>query len=79
MDNRMFAPKGKGSMPVILNTPQVATAYFEGKLAGHVIVYVLDKIAGKMVTYDNLTASVTRNAYGESDPEVTTIGCKRID
>jgi hypothetical protein len=74
----MFAPKGKGYFPVIMNTPQVAVAYLNSDLATHAMIYVLDKIAGKMVIYDNLAAAVANGDYGKINPDVATIACQRI-
>jgi hypothetical protein len=82
VENRMFAPKGKGSIPVIMNTPQVAVAYmdYDGpRLGGIVTIYVLDKIAGKMVTYDNSDDVILKRAYGKIDPKIGTEPCRRLD
>jgi hypothetical protein len=78
-DDRMFAPKGKGYLPVIMNTPQVAVAYLTASVPGHVMIHVLDKIAGKMVIYDNLAAAVANGDYGKVAPDISTATCRRID
>jgi len=80
-DNRMFAPKGKGSMPLIYNSDQVAVAYLLSQKNGQAIsyIFVFDKNAGKIIEYDDLLAAVDKGAYGEMDPGVQIAPCKRLD
>jgi hypothetical protein len=80
-DNRMFAPKGKGSMPLIYNSDQVAVAYLLSQKNGQAIsyIFVFDKNAGKIIEYDDLLAAVNKGAYGEVEPGVQIAPCKRFD
>lgn len=70
-DNRMFAPKGKGSMSLVYNNDQVAVAYI--RLQGtSTNVLVLDKQGGKIIEYfDEITAGI--------DPSVHVFPCRQLD
>lgn len=79
-DNRMFAPKGKGSWPLVYNSDQVAVAYLRLRLDKNqesTNVFVLDKQAGKLIWYDD-TAAVSAEHWSH-EPSILISPCKRLD
>ncbi|SED39344.1 hypothetical protein SAMN05444161_3110 [Rhizobiales bacterium GAS191] len=81
--NRMFVPtpKTKGAILVIMNTPQVAAAYYEyeQRTPGVIRILILDKISGLMTIFNNLTEVAAEGRYGKIDPEIKTEKCRRLD
>lgn len=79
-DNRMFAPNGKGSWPLVYNSDQVAVAYMrlqKDKSPVFTHIYVLDKRAGKIIWYDDTGAVATEGWSRE--PTIWIFPCKRLD
>ena len=75
-DNRMFAPKGKGSWPLVYNSAEVAVAYL--RLQGNAppvatFVYVLDKRSGKMIWYDDGLG------MANIEPDIHISPCRRLN
>ena len=65
-----------------MDSNQVAVAYALTQKKGLTVtpfVYVLDKIAGKIVKYEDLQAAMTAGDYGTIEPGKGISPCKRID
>jgi hypothetical protein len=81
-DNRMFAPKGKGSWPLIYNNDQVAIAYLRlqtDSSPATTHVYVLDKLAGKLILYDDTRPVAAEHWSHDVEPGILISPCKRLD
>lgn len=83
VDNRMFAPNGKGSLQLLMNTPQVAVSCIELSEERPVFeILVLDKVAGKMLSFDNILTEATVNKHlfeHYADPTTKVENCRRTD
>ena len=72
-DNRMFAPKGKGSLSLVYSSDQVAVAYVRNqndKPPAITHVFVFDKRAGKIIEYDDLQAGLAQSWGGKVEPVI---------
>jgi hypothetical protein len=81
-DNRMFVPKGKGSWPLVYNSDQVAVAYLRlhtDSSPATTHVYVLDKLVGKLILYDDTRPVAAEHWSHDVEPEILISPCKRLD
>jgi len=79
MEDRMLATKGTIALKVIANGPSVAVAYHLAKSKNDVIsiVHVLDKIAGKLILYNDMDAVLFKGKfYQPFEPEVEKHACR---
>ena len=79
-ENRMFTSKGKGALQVATNSPSLTIAYdlhrsIENKPLSY--VYVLDKVARKLITYDESIAVTFNGRFGQPfEPKITIDDCE---
>jgi len=80
-DNRMFAPKGKGSWFLVYNSDETAFAYIRwpGKNGATNDIMVLDKRAGKLVHFNDGLAKSSFKWNPDMNPELLTVDCIRRD
>lgn len=81
-ETKMTGVNEKEGLSLIYDSNQVVVAYSLTQKKGLPVtsfVYVLDKIAGKMINYDDLQAAVTAGAYGNVSAGIGTSPCKRVN
>jgi hypothetical protein len=78
-DNRLFAPKGKGSWSLVYNSDDTAFAYIRmpNKDTAMTDILVLDKHAGKMIWCNDSSATAMFRIAPETDPSVQVSECVR--
>jgi len=79
----MFAAKGKGALQVATNSPSLTVAYNLHRSTDNKpmsFVYVLDKVAHKLVTYDESVAVIFNGKFGQPfEPKVTIDDCETLN
>lgn len=81
VDNRLFAPKGKGSWSLVYNSEDIAFAYIRlpSKDMATTDILVLDKRAGRMIWNNDLVAAAEYRSAPQADPTVEISECVRKD
>lgn len=80
-ENRLFAPKGKGSWSLVYNSNDTAFAYIRlpSKDTATTDILVLDKHAGKMIWYNDLVATAMFRTAPQADAAIQISECARKD
>jgi hypothetical protein len=77
VENRMFAADGKGDLAVISNSSTLTVAYLviSPKDPFTSWVYIIDKVGGRSVSYDDIIASNIHGVSEPADPHVVIGSC----
>jgi ethanolamine utilization microcompartment shell protein EutS len=75
VENKMFVPKGRGSLTLTLNTSAVAVAHLSLKY-GAIWIIVLDKQSGRLTEYNTISAA-SLHSDQPVEPMIDQWDCRR--